>query len=37
MEYTIIYSLSDPKTGEIRYIGKTYNHLRKIKLHNNLL
>ena len=29
MEYTSIYSLSDPKTGEIRYIGKTYNHLRK--------
>lgn len=29
MEYTNIYSLSDPKTGEIRYIGKTYNHLRK--------
>ena len=29
MEYTNIYSLSDPNTGEIRYIGKTYNKLRK--------
>ena len=29
MEYTTIYSLSDPTTGEIRYIGKTYNALRK--------
>ena len=29
MEYTNIYSLSDPVTGEIRYIGKTCNQLRK--------
>ena len=29
MEYTHIYSLSDPNTGEIRYVGKTYNQLRK--------
>lgn len=29
MEYTNIYSLSDPITGEIRYIGKTCNQLRK--------
>lgn len=29
MEYTNIYTLSDPITGEIRYVGKTYNALRK--------
>lgn len=27
MEYTNIYTLSDPITGEIRYVGKTYNDL----------
>ena len=35
MEYTHIYSLSDPNTGEIRYVGKTYNQLRK-RLYSHL-
>lgn len=36
MEYTYIYSLSDPMTGEIRYIGKTYNELKK-RLYSHIM
>ena len=35
MEYTYIYTLSDPITGEIRYVGKTSSLKRRIYAHIN--
>jgi DNA-binding CsgD family transcriptional regulator len=33
MEYTYIYSLSDPNTHEIRYIGKSNNIVKRLHCH----
>lgn len=33
METTNIYTLSDPRTGMVRYVGKANNHKRRLYLH----
>lgn len=35
METTYIYTLSDPRTNEIRYVGKTNNPAQRLKAHMN--
>lgn len=35
MEITYIYTLSDPITGDIRYVGKTTNLKQRYKAHCN--